>query len=296
MMCLMICFTIAGCSRKIEKIEIVDIRIFKDTPAWSLAKAVDKQDIKKIEEILLLNPNIVDYQEPTFGATMLLWAVGMEKYESAKKLLEYGANPNLATFKYGDTPLIVASNYSWIDNEAKKDPKYVKLLLDFGADPNLAYIGYSDPKLKSFNEPGTTPLMATIGSGIDKTKALVEAGADINQKSSSQSTAAIYALIDNRDPIYAYYLIVEKKAIVSEPYYGLYILSDDNPNETFLPVDILRTWVFDIDSEEYRLKMEIVKEFERQGVDYWSTEIPDRILDRIIKLYPDTWEEYILKY
>ena len=42
--------------------------------------------------------------------------------------------------------------------------------------------------------------------------------------------------------------------------------------------------------------MEIVKEFERQGVNYWDTKINKYTLQQIKKLYPDTWEEYIKKY
>ncbi len=38
------------------------------------------------------------------GATLLLWAVGMEKYKSAETLLKCGAN----------------SGFSWVDNDAKK--------------------------------------------------------------------------------------------------------------------------------------------------------------------------------
>lgn len=40
-------------------------------------------------------------------------------------------------------------------------------------------------------------------------------------------------------------------------------MSGDNPNDKFYPVDILRYWVYDLDSKEYKIKMEIVKEFVR---------------------------------
>jgi hypothetical protein len=36
-------------------------------------------------------------------------------------------------------------------------------------------------------------------------------------------------------------------------------LPGENPNDEFYPVDILRNWVYPLDSEEYKLKMEIVK-------------------------------------
>jgi hypothetical protein len=61
-------------------------------------------------------------------------------------------------------------------------------------------------------------------------------------------------------------------------------------------VDILRNWVYDLDSDKYKIKMEIGAEFVRQGVNYWETKIPESTLEHIKKRYPDTWEEYIKKY
>lgn len=301
--CIVICFANTAClnseistSSGKGEYEITDIKIFKGTPVWELILAVEDQNVNEIENIVKNKPEVLNYQEPNYGVTPLLWSIGMEKYESAKKLLECGVDPDIATIPYGKTPLLLASGYSWVDNDAKKDPKYVELLINYGADPNISYIGYIDTESQSTIEPGATPLMYSIGAGIKKTRVLVESGADINQKSNSQSTATIYALLYDQDPEYAHYLIVDKKSIISEPYFSRIILSGDDPNKEFYPVNILRNWVFDFDSDEYKMKMEIVKEFERQGVDYWSTEIPERALKKIKKLYPDSWEEIIKKY
>ncbi len=268
---------------------IYDVRIYKDTPVWKLALAVKWQRKSKIEKLVKKNPHWLNYQEPKYGATLLLWAVGTEKYNSAKTLLKYGADPNIATFE-GETPLFIAAGYSWVDIYAKKDPKYVKLLLSYGADPNKCYVGSE----KSIIESGTSPLMHSIGCGIEKTKALVEAGADINYKTKSGRTAAIDALMRQGLIDYAYYLIVEKKADVTEPFY--IPIETIDLNDLRYPVNLLRNWVFDLDSKEYEMKMEIVKEFARQGVDYWKTTIPKSKLEQIKKLYSSNWEEYIKKY
>ncbi|TCL53578.1 ankyrin repeat protein [Hydrogenispora ethanolica] len=285
-----------------EGYEIFDIRIYKDTPAWELALAVKDQNTGKIERIAKSKPNLLNYQEPKYGATLLLWAVGTEKYKSAESLLKCGADPNIASANIfgGQTPLFVAAEYSWIDNDYKKDPKYVKLLLRYGANPNINYVSSG----KTDRETGISPLMNSIPCGIEKTKALVEAGADINHKTESGDTAAItaldagsaYATLEGVQ--YAYYLIVEKKAKVNEPYYRSKntTMPGDNPNDQFYPVDILRDWIYDLNSKEYKIKMEIVQEFARQGVNYWNTKIPKRTLEYIKKRYPDTWEEYIKKY
>jgi len=38
---------------------------------------------------------VAELSGPKYGATLLLWAVGMEKYKSAEALLKCGADPNL---------------------------------------------------------------------------------------------------------------------------------------------------------------------------------------------------------
>lgn len=273
---------------------ITNVKIFKDTPVWELALAVKGQKTRTIEKIAKENPDLLNYQESKYGATLLLWAVGMEKYKSAEALLKCGADPNIASTVDGKTPLYLAAGFSWVDNYAKKDPKFVKLLLKYNADPNINYGG------DRIIEPGTSPLMRTIRCGIEKTKALVEAGADINYKTKSGATAAIKALSAGQNATlegleYAHYLIVDKKAKVTDPYYPWMVYEGDTIQELF-PVDILRRWVCPLDSEEYRIKMEIVEEFARQGVNYWDTEINKSTLEQIKKLYPDTWEEYIKKY
>ena len=61
----------------------------------------------------------------------------MEKYNSAEALLKAGANPDIISSYSGTTALYLAAGFSWIDNHAKKDPKFIKLLLEYGADPNI---------------------------------------------------------------------------------------------------------------------------------------------------------------
>ncbi|WP_318679760.1 hypothetical protein [Treponema sp.] len=44
------------------------------------------------------------------------------------------------------------------------------------------------------------------------------------------------------------------------------------------------------------MKNEIIQDCKNQGIDYYSEPIPEETLDKIKKLYPDTWEEYIKVY
>jgi ankyrin repeat protein len=286
-------------SKAVNKVnyEIADINIYKGTPVWKLALAVKAQKVKTIEKIVKNNRNLINHQETKYGATLLLWAVGTDRYNSAETLLKCGADPNIASTSEGETPLFVAAGYSWVDCDAKKDSKYVKLLLRYGADPNKNYTGCDIHGKKSVIEPGTSILMHSIGCGIEKTKALVEAGADINYKTQETgNTAAWTALLFEQFPEYAHYLIVQKKAKITGSTYRRETYGTEDPYEKFFPVDLLRNWTFDLDSKEYKMKMEIVAEFGRQGVNYWETKINKRTLEHIKKLYPDTWEEYIKKY
>ena len=284
-------------SKGMGEYTIKDIEIYQDTDAWELAQAVKSQNTGKINKIAKENPELLNLQDPKYQTTLLIWAVGMEKYKAAEALLKNGADPNIISGYEGGTALYLAAGYSWVDRNAKKDAKYVKLLLKYGADPNINFVGSEKEMLIPPEESGKdavytgvgrSPLMASIPCGIEKTKALVEAGADIDHKDAEGHTAALVAI---GYPEYAYYLIAEKKANIKDPYF-IHLIDPVAPNYTeYFLVDSLRDWICKLDSEEYKMKMEIVEEFARQGIDYWSTEIPPRKLEQIKKLYPDSWEE-----
>jgi len=277
---------------------IHDIEIFQGTPAWDVATAVDNDDAVKIKALLERDTMLVNYQEPVYGLTLLIRAIGTEKYQSAKQLLESGANPNITT-KTGTSALFEATSYSWNDTKANGDPKFVKLLLNNGANPNQ---NYCSPAIKGQTDPidcGTSPLMHSVSRGVEKTKLLVEFGADINYKTKLGTTASIFALM-NKDVNSAYFLITEKKASVSDPYY-YYSLTNDTiieKDKPHYPVGLLLDWVYEIGSKEHIKKMAIVKEFHRQGIDYSKAKehIGNLIIRRIKKLHPNDWQEYLEKY
>jgi len=263
------------------------LTFYQNTPAWELAQAVRDQNTKRIAEIAKSKPKLLEYHDPIYSQTLLIWAVGTERYDAAEALLKAGANPNATALKLGgQTALHEAAKFSHVDSQAKKDPKYVKLLLKYGANPNIGLVS----NYKGDNETGQTPLMDSIGCGIEKTKALVEGGANINARTPTGMTAAIRALMWGTGKMetgkeYAHYLIAEKHADVTKPWLPKPDMPSD-PQQRIEPVTLLRNWTPELDSECYRMKMDIVKEFARQGVDYWQTEIPKKVVERMKKLHP----------
>ncbi len=295
----LICVYIISCNHnRKEELTVRDIEIFENTPAWELVTAVDREDLSAIERILKTDTFLINYQEPTYGTTALIRAIGTEKYNSVKKILDSGANPNIVT-RIGSTALFEAISYSWSDTKANENPKFVKLLLDYGANPNITYCssvieGQTDPI-----ECGTSPLMHSISRGFDKMKLLVEAGADINYKTKLGRTASIEALLMS-DVNAAYYLIVEKKADVSAPFY-YYSLTNDTiieKDKPRYPVDLLLGWVYEVGSDKFKKKMQIVQEFKKQGIDYSERKknISNLILRKIKKSRPNDWVEYLRTY
>lgn len=281
---------------------------FKGTRGYEIAQAVMKQNVAKIKKICKENSAVMYIEDKEYHYTVLHWAVGLKKFISVKTLLEAGMDPNIQSSVGGETPLFIAAKDETIDI------KFVKLLLDYGADPNLGTVGVilpdmiqankkSTPVFSSFID-GQTPLMTLPTFYIPakkinmaKAKLLIEKGnADINKKDVDGSTAAIEALRFS-DIDMAYYLIVECKANITDPYYFPESIRGRGSEKVPLyAVNSLREWMYPLQSPEYKKKMDIVKEFERQGVDYWTTSIPDNIRSKVQDLYPDNWEDYLKKY
>ncbi len=263
-----------------------DYRLFQSTPAWTLAKAVEAGDVKKIKEEILQKKVSVDYQESRFGQTLLMLAIFNNEYDSAKTLLDLGANPNQHdTFK-GETAVIKASS--------NDDPKYLKLLLDYKGDPNSIENVFSGPK-KRINSERNSALTACISAvynknDIEKVKLLVEAGANINytKKGIIQTVFAEALMLGKMDV--ALYLI-EKGADYTKPITPTVIEGED-----VTVLLILRKSIIDLDSEQYKKKMELVSFLKSKGLDYDKEPIPEGTIEYMKNMYPENWKEYVKRY
>src|SRR5688572_1013143 len=69
-----------------------DYRLFQNTPAWELAKAVQDEDEDKISLIVAKEPSLINYQEPKYGNTLLKLTVMNQQLKPFKILLEKKAD------------------------------------------------------------------------------------------------------------------------------------------------------------------------------------------------------------
>jgi ankyrin repeat protein len=113
------------------------------------------------------------FQEP--GATPFVRAAQSSDLELMRLLLNYGANPGIAT-TYGDTALAAAAGIGWIQGvtyewSREDNLKTLRFLLDLGLDPNTA------------NRDGRTPLMGAAHKGSNEAvQLLVNAGAKLDTR------------------------------------------------------------------------------------------------------------------
>ena len=71
--------------------------LFKNTPSWELAKAVEREDEKGMIKILGKKNVDINLQEPEYRNTVLHLAIANDKLLSTKILLENNANYDIPT-------------------------------------------------------------------------------------------------------------------------------------------------------------------------------------------------------
>ena len=258
-----------------------DIRLYQNTPAWNLAKAVDAEDIVKIKQEVNDNKVNVDLKETRFGHTLLSMAVRNNKYESVKTLLELGADPNAADSYMGTTPMIYATQ--------NDDLKYLKLLLSFKGNPNSAE---SAPPIKG-NIVRSTALVKstdyTIINSLEKVKMLVEAGANVNFDNDARTNSPLSNALTMGKMDVVLYLLQQGANYKREIYTTI-------DNEKVYILEALKEKLFDLESEQYQQKLKVIEFLKTKGLDYDKEPIPLTTLEEIKNKYPDSWEDYIKRY
>jgi hypothetical protein len=89
-----------------------------------------------------------------------------------------------------------------------------------------------------------------------------------------------------------------RRPIFYRPDYSIPVEKQD-PSDKGKPmylVDVLREAFLDLDTDEYKYKMQIVDFLKNKGIDFRSTPIPEYIKKKAKEKYPKTWQEYLEKY
>lgn len=136
------------------------------------------------------------------GETVLMTASRAGNAEAVKVLLEHGANANQKETFRGQTALMWAA--------AENHPEVVKLLVAHGADVKVRSDDRDTkpPKLMAgtpaapISRGGLTALIFAARQGsIESTKALLDAGADVNEADVDGNTPLLIAILNNHDAL-----------------------------------------------------------------------------------------------
>lgn len=268
---------------KIENKKLLgnDYRLFQNTVAWELAKAVQDEDISKIKEEIIQKKVNVNSQEPRFGSTLLMLAIRNSQYQTTKTLLEIGANPNISDSYRGESAVISAAN--------NNDPKYLELILKYKGNPNAI----ENAPFKPDDEVRQTALLAAINlldpNSLEKVKLLVNAGVNVNYYNLDHTDLALSEAITAKKMDVVLYLLQNG----ADYNLMLYKMIDDH--KVYI-LEALRKCLIELNSEQYKYKLEVIDFLKEKGLDYNKELIPDYVLEDIKKKYPKDWEDYIKRY
>ena len=255
-----------------------DFRLYKHTPAWSLAKAVEDEDTTEISKQVLQMHISVDYRDPEYKQTLLMLATRTNKIESVKKLLELGANPNAhndSTKYFGQSAVLLACRFT------RPSSKILALLLKYGGNPNSTACGVQENGLGEIVPIRDFALSAAVFSSFEKVKLLVDAGANINYATSTENCAIENCMIFDRMDIMLY--LLQKGADYRRKFTEIDL---DKPDYPTFEVDILyklRKCVYPIGSKECTDKMKVVNFLKKKGLDYWKSPIPSGMYGVIMR-------------
>jgi hypothetical protein len=239
-----------------------DYRLFQNTPAWDLAKAVQDEDEKKINEIVSKDPKLINYQESKFGNTLLILTITNQQIKPFKYLLEKSADVNIHNTFDGTSAIIKACNSKYYDIT------FAQMLVEYGANVNDVETG----ERRQGNSTRLTPLIAASKTGnLYLVKFLESKGVDVNYQNEFGQSALSASVMINKYEI-SYYLLQNgadyKRPIFYRPDYSIPLEKQD-PNDKGKPMyllDVLKENVADVNTDEYKYKMLIIDFLNSKGI------------------------------
>jgi len=284
---ILLCVVLSSCGKMnrekiVDKTELTgdDYRLFQGTPVWELAKAVWDEDVSRIDKIVSKNKQLINFQEPIFGRTLLILTISNQQYKSFEALIEQRADISIHDTYSGTSALIEACSFK------QYEIKFVELLLESGANVNDIETG----ERKEWNTTRFTPLIAAAKTGmLDLVELLIRNGADINYQNEYKHSALSESIMVSRYEIALY--LLKEGADYKQP-----IFFKEEQNRDMYLVDVLREDFFDLDTDKYKYKMGIVDFLKSKSINYKATPIPEYIKKKAQENYPDNWQEYLEKY
>ncbi|MBO9202428.1 MULTISPECIES: ankyrin repeat domain-containing protein [Niastella] len=257
-----------------------DYRLFQNTPAWELAKAVQDENEDRIKGILVKDPGLVNFQEPKFGHTLLQLTIRNQQLESFKLLLANKANIHIHDTYDGTSALIEACRYPWYDI------RFAEILVQNGANVNDVEVG----ERRKGNSTRFTPLMEAAKEGrLDMVKLFVSNGANIDYQNEYKQSALSQAVILEH---YDVLLFLLQNGVD----YKLPITYNETQHKTYYLVDELRFFMPDLGSKDHQLKKQVVDYLKTRGVDCNAVPISEFVKKKAQRLHPNNWQQYLEKY
>ena len=278
---LLICLTLLSCKNNSD----YNFWKFYQSDESELYQQIRNNNLNRIEKICKKNPDIISKSYSEKKYSVLHYACDNGKIQAAEKLLQCGYNPN-AVDEQDQTPLYSVFNPYTLNSNFNLSA-ICKLLIDYKADVNF------QKTKKIVDEFGNdyTPFMNALKSGQVELARIMysEGNADVNLKTETGMTAVISSLLSHNLNS-AVFVISECKADAT-----VVIVNEDSKEEVDVPY-LLRKKILPIDSAQYKMKLEIIDELTKQGIDYYSARVPEEAKILLSKLYPDKWEKYIKIY
>ncbi|PVY40263.1 ankyrin repeat domain-containing protein [Pontibacter virosus] len=254
----LICFAFIGMATTGCAQTSRSVAFFKDTEAHELAKAVENNNLSKIEVLVKENPRLLEVSSES-GSNVLALSVHMENFQSFKKLLELGADPNFIN-PYTKYSILMESIKPYGNSmEWVKDNRFAQLLLKYGAEPNYA-VEAEFTNVKGNHILASSPLLQASRLNLDMVKLLIAHKADYNQRVDGK-TPFSGAVSSRKFEIIDYY-IDSLNIDVREP---MRVIGNDS---LFIQDYLNRFMNYEEESEGYRKKMELIGKLESKGVDF----------------------------
>lgn len=239
-----------------------NVNYFKGTEAFELAKAVSNEDLKRIERLVQKNPRLLSVTSSSpSGANVLVLSINIEKFQSFKKLLELGADPNFITPNDKYSALIHACSMFDEGPQPFIDNRYAKLLLEYGADPNYS-LEETFTNNKGITFTADSPMMRAAGLNLDLVKLLIKYGADPHKPLGKKSEPPFSRAVSSNRFEIIYYFIDELHVDVHQPMYVR------EKGELYVQDLIKRFMNYIPGTEGDKRKQELIRHLEAKGVDF----------------------------